>query len=298
MTPAWLWIAFTIFAAAGQTGRNAMQRELTAKLGAVGATHIRFLFGFPFAILFLVAALIETHQSLPHPPALFWLWDIGGAVSQIIGTALLLMAMEERSFVVAVAYTKTEPVFVAIMGFIFLHDPLTAPMGAAILIAVAGVALISFHRREGLGNARVAMLGLGSGFMFAISAIGYRGAILSLGLPGYLLPATFTLTVGLITQAMLLTAWLGIRSPQTLRAIMRLWRPSMLAGFMGAAASEMWFLAFALASAASVRTLGLIDVVFAQAVSRFVFKHHTTPREYAGIAILLAGAILLVLVHR
>ena len=67
---------------------------------------------------------------------------------------------------------------------------------------------------------------------------------------------------------------------------------------MGALASELWFLAFALATAASVRTLGLVDVIFAQAVSRFVFKHHTTPREFAGIGLLLAGAILLVLVQR
>jgi uncharacterized membrane protein len=80
--------------------------------------------------------------------------------------------------------------------------------------------------------------------------------------------------------------------------MMRLWRPSLFAGFMGAVASEFWFLAFALTSAANVRTLGLIDVVFAQGVSRFLFKHHTTLREYAGIAILLAGAILLVAVHR
>lgn len=31
-----LWIVFTVLAAAGQTARNAMQRELTASLGAVG----------------------------------------------------------------------------------------------------------------------------------------------------------------------------------------------------------------------------------------------------------------------
>ncbi|HEY5963819.1 MAG TPA: EamA/RhaT family transporter, partial [Xanthobacteraceae bacterium] len=46
-----LWIPFTLLAAAGQTARNAMQRELTAALGTVGATHVRFLFGFPFAIV-------------------------------------------------------------------------------------------------------------------------------------------------------------------------------------------------------------------------------------------------------
>ena len=60
---------------------------------------------------------------------------------------------------------------------------------------------------------------------------------------------------------------------------MRAWRPSLFAGFMGALASQFWFLAFALATAASVRTLALVEVLFAQAISRFVFKQPTTARE-------------------
>ena len=51
---------------------------------------------------------------------------------------------------------------------------------------------------------------------------------------------------------------------------------------------------FALATAASVRTLALVEVVFAQGVSKFVFRQKTTPAEAAGIALLLAGAILIV----
>ena len=46
----WLWVVFTLLAAGCQTVRNAMQRELTATLGTAGATHVRFLFGFPFAL--------------------------------------------------------------------------------------------------------------------------------------------------------------------------------------------------------------------------------------------------------
>ena len=46
----WLWAVFTLIAAAAQTVRNAAQRELTGTLGTVGATHVRFLFGFPFAL--------------------------------------------------------------------------------------------------------------------------------------------------------------------------------------------------------------------------------------------------------
>ena len=88
--------------------------------------------------------------------------------------------------------------------------------------------------------------------------------------------------------------WLLAFRRGTLRAIFALWKPSLLAGFAGAAASEFWFLAFALATAASVRTLALVEVVFAQAVSKFVFKQKTTLPEAVGIALLVAGAGLIV----
>jgi drug/metabolite transporter (DMT)-like permease len=290
---------FTVVAAAGQTARNAMQRELTASLGAVGATHVRFLFGFPFALLFLTTVLALNHTGLPQTNPTFWAWDVAGALSQIGGTALMLMTMTERSFVVTTAYLKTEPMFVAVLGLFFLHDPITPGMAAAIVIATLGVVLISLRGKVAeSGGLHSALYGLSAGGLFAISAIGYRGAILSLHLPGYVLGATFTLAVGLVIQAAVLSAYLALRDINVLRAIVRLWRPSLFAGFMGAAASEFWFLAFALASAASVRTLGLIDVLFAQGVSHLVFRQKTTGREAAGIVLLVAGAILLVYAHR
>ena len=294
-----LWVIFTVVAAAGQTARNAMQRELTASLGAVGATHVRFLFGFPFALLFLAGVSLFTHAALPHPDPIFWVWMVCGALTQIGGTALMLMTMTERSFVVTVAYLKTEPLFVAVLGLVFLHDPLSPGMVAAILIATAGVVLISLRTgMEATGGVRPALFGLASGGMFAISAIGYRGGILALHLPGYLMPATFTLAAGLVVQAAVLTAWLAATKPSVLVSIARLWRPSLAAGFMGSVASEFWFLAFALATAASVRTLGLIEVLFAQMVSHILFKQKTTLREAAGIVLLVAGAVLLVYSHK
>ena len=85
-----LWIVFTVLAAAGQTVRNAMQRELTAKLGTVGATHVRFLFGFPFALIFLTGVMIATGYAFPKLPPIFWPWVIVGAGAQIIATATML----------------------------------------------------------------------------------------------------------------------------------------------------------------------------------------------------------------
>ena len=99
-----------------------MQRELTQSLGTVGATHVRFLFGFPFALLFLLAVSLVTGLPLPQPGPKFWLWVLGGAFTQILATALMLAAMNKRSFVVATAYIKTEPVQVAVFGLAFLGD--------------------------------------------------------------------------------------------------------------------------------------------------------------------------------
>ncbi|AMN39191.1 DMT family transporter [Rhodoplanes sp. Z2-YC6860] len=290
-----LWIPFTLLAAAGQTARNAMQRELTATLGTVGATHVRFLFGFPFAIVFLIGVVLATGQSLPTPPAIFWPWAVLGAGAQIVATALMLATMNDRSFVVTIAYIKTEAIQAALFGLIFLGDPLTIGMAVAILIATAGVVVMSLKGKGALeGGYRPVLLGLLSGGTFAISAVGYRGAILSLGLPSFVLSATFTLTIGILLQAGLLTIYLALRDRAVISAIVKAWRPSLFAGFMGATASEFWFLAFALTSVANVRTLALVEVLFAQAISLFAFKQKIVPRDALGVVLIVVGCALLI----
>ena len=296
LDPSWLWALFTIIAAAAQTVRNATQRELTAKLGTVGATHVRFLFGFPFALIFLAAVMLALGQGLPHPPASFWPWVVAGALTQVGATALMLAAMNERSFVVVYAYIKTEPVQVALFGLVFLGDMVTPGMAAAILTATAGVIIMAV--KPGTRSSLTAtLLGLAAGAVIALSAVGFRGAILRLEGGSYVMAATVTVVVGLMLQSVLLTAYLRLRDPQVLAAIVRAWRPSLVAGFMGALASQFWFLALALATAASVRTLALVEVLFAQAISRFVFKQAMTTREAAGIVLIVIGVALLLWAH-
>jgi len=290
--PSWLWAVFTIVAAAAQTVRNAAQRELTARLGTVGATHVRFLFGFPFALIFLAGVMIALGQGLPQPPPAFWPWVVLGALTQVAATALMLAAMNDRSFVVVYAYIKTEPVQAALFGLVFLGDVVTPGMAAAILIATSGVVTMALKPGTSM-DVRATLLGLAAGAMFALSAVGFRGGILSLGLPSYVMAATFTLVVGLVMQSALLSLYLWLRNPDVLVSIMRAWRPSLFAGFMGALASQFWFLAFALATAASVRTLALVEVLFAQAISRFAFKQATTPREAVGVVLIVVGVLLL-----
>jgi drug/metabolite transporter (DMT)-like permease len=298
MVASWLWIVFTVAAAFFQTLRNAMQRELTGSLGTVGATNVRFIFGFPFALLSLIGVMLVTGVPLPHPPLSFWPWVIDGAGAQIAATALMLMAMGQRSFVVTIAYIKTEPIQVAIFGLVFLGDAVTWPLMTAILVATAGVIVMSTKPGGMVGGAKPTIIGLVSGGMFALSAIGYRGAILSLHLPNFVMAATFTLVVGLVLQSIVLSIYMAWRAQSALIAIIRAWKPSLFAGLMGALASQFWFLAFAIATAASVRTLALVEVLFAQLVSRVMFGQKTTPREAAGMVLVVAGVALLIFAER
>jgi len=236
-----------------------------------------------------------SHTLPPLPGLVFVPWVLVGALMQIAATALMLAAMGERSFVVAIAYIKTEPVQVALFGLIFLHDALTPSLAAAVIIATAGVIVMSL--KPGAGSAmsmRPTVYGLVGGTMFALSAIGYRGAILSLHDPNYVMAATFTVAIGLAVQTALLTGYLLARNRAVLRAIFAAWRPSLFAGFMGALASQFWFLGFATATAASVRTLALVEVLFAQGISRFVFKQPVSAREGLGIVLIVVGVLLLI----
>ncbi len=290
-----LWAVFTVIAAAGQVLRNAQQKELTASLGTVGATHVRFLFGLPFGLIFLAIVLLATGLPLPEFNPLMLSWTVTGALAQIGATALMLAAMRDRSFVVVTAYAKTEAMQVAVFGLLFLGDRVTLPLAAAIAVATAGVLLVSWPRSTG-GEAftwKPAALGIGSGTMFAIAAIGFRGGIRALDTPSFVIGATTTLALGLAIQTVVLTTYLFLFDRQTLVGIFRLWRPSMLAGFTGAFASQMWFLAFALETAAKVRTLALIEIPMAQILSRNLFKQTLASREALGIALIVAGVVLL-----
>ena len=294
-----LWIPFVVLASIGQTLRNAMQRGLTASLGTVGATHIRFLFGFPFSLIFLSIVIAATHDALPTPLSAFWPWLVLGALTQIVATALMLAAMNLRSFVVATAYTKTEPIQAAIFGFIFLADELTLLKMIAIIIATTGVVVTAIKPggEKGFGDLKPTLLGLSAAAGFALSAVGYRGAILNVPGTTFVTASSFTLALGLFLQTVTLTGYLLAFDRKTLAAIFRLWKPSMLAGFMGAFASQFWFLSFALTAVANVRTLALIEVLFAQGISHYSFKQKVTPRELFGIALIVVGVGVLVAVQ-
>jgi EamA-like transporter family. len=133
-----LWIPITIAAAFLQNLRSALQKHLQGSLGTRGASFVRFGYGFPVAILYVLL----LHHGFGYPyPTLNWIfvgWAVIGGLAQIYATILLVYLFSLRNFAVGTAYSKTEPVQAAIFGFVLLGENITFAAVCAIIIGVVG----------------------------------------------------------------------------------------------------------------------------------------------------------------
>lgn len=297
---AWAWIPIVVGAAFAQTIRNAAQRSLITDLGTLAATLVRFLYGLPFALVWL---LLARHLSAtgatgwPDFTLAYWFWLAGGAVSQLAATALLLQAMKQRNFIIGVAFSKTEVLQVGLFGIVALQELPSFAAVIAMVVATLGVVLLSVPRLGGaaLANWRgnAAWFGLASGACFALASVGYRGAALQLpGVSAWLIGAWGVLLAQAL-QTVLLGGWITWRQPGTMAAIGRAWRLSTVAGMMGAIASIGWMTATALRPAVDVRTLGLVEVLFSYLVSRRLFREQISRKELAGLLLVGAGVLVM-----
>ena len=292
-----LWIPITLAAAALQTARNAFQRSLTGALSPLGATYTRFVFGFPFAALYAALVLAASDAPLPAAPAAFFGWVTLGGVAQIFGTACLLKLFQLRNFGTGIAFSKSEILQVALFGMLVLGDRVSARAALAIGVATLGLLLLARGSTAlSLGASllgRPTWLGLGTGAAFAIAAVAFRAASLSLGEPSFVISAALTLVATTGLQSLLMTLYLRVREPGQIGAVLRAWRLSLLPGLSGAAASACWFSAMTLEIAAYVRMLGLVEVLFGFGVSVVSLRERPSRRELLGSALLVAAIVAL-----
>ena len=286
-----LWIPITLAAAAFQTARNAFQRGLTGDLSPLGATYTRFAFGFPFAAVY--AACLFARTGVPTPGVPFFAWVTLGGVAQILGTAALMLLFRLRSFSTGIAFSKSEILQVALVGILVLGDAVSALAALAIGVATAGLVLLSRGAGATAGDAntfgRSALLGLATGAGYAVAAVAFRAASLSLADPSFVASAAATLAASTLIQSVLMTFYLRWGEPGQLGVVFRMWRRSLLPGLTGAAASACWFTAMTIEIAAYVRMLGLVEVLFGYGVSIFALRERPTAREVSGTALLVVA---------
>jgi drug/metabolite transporter (DMT)-like permease len=295
-----LWVPLTLAASASQVVRNGAQASLTARIGTLGATQTRFVFGLPFAALFLNIAMYFGGEQLPEFDIAALGWTALGAACQIGGTATMLVVMGKRDFSVGYAYIKTEPVTVALLGVIILGDHLPALSWLAVGIVTIGVLIASAppERYRHLGGEK-AMIALGilSGTLYGLSSIAFRGGIEALEGGGFIVRALSVLVLSLAMQTAMLGCWLAVFDRDGFIGSIREWRRSFGAGLAGAVSSSLFFTAFAITPAANVRTLAIAELPIAALFSGRLTGQRTKRHELAGMLTIGAGVLLLLAAH-
>lgn len=282
-------------ASAFQVARNAAQRGLMGDAGPWGATLVRFLFGFPFAVLFATLAWAFTPHGGLHPTAAFWSVAVTGAVTQVLATAALLSAMKRSGFAVGTAWQQSSMPLTAVLGWLAFGDGLSliAWIGVAVTtLGLAALALPDALKADGKNRLAGAVFGLLSGLFFGYSLNAYRHAnlILSPGAP--LLGATATVAITQAGQSLVLAGILAWRQPAALRAVIAGWRGSLTAGFCGASASACWLLALGLAPAATVRAVGVVEAPMAALAGRRLFSERLSLAQWIAGAVTAAGVAM------
>jgi drug/metabolite transporter (DMT)-like permease len=297
------WVLITIAAAFLQNIRSVLQKHLKGVMGTSGATFVRFGFGVPFAFAFVALLVFGAGYPLPRPNPAFFGWVTLAAIAQITAQALLIQMFSHRNFTVGTAYSRTEPAQAALFGLVFLGDRVSAGTLAAIAISLVGVVLISVARSASGAAAlmrsvfsRTAALGLASGTFFGIAAVGYRAASLSLDGPNFMMQAAVTLLVAIVLQTIIMLVWMGMKSPGELARVRAAWKISAMVGLVGATASFGWFMAMTLQTAAAVKALAQVEMIFTFVSSVLVFKEHVNKLEIAGCILIVAGILVLLLV--
>ncbi|MCH2172989.1 DMT family transporter [Myxococcota bacterium] len=297
-----LWVPITIAAAFSQNIRAALQKVLKDRLSDAGATFVRFGFGLPVAIVYLLVLKSWMGSDLPDPSSAFVAFGLLGGTTQIVATFLLVRLFSLRNFAVGTAYSKTEPIQAAFFGIVLLGETPQLAAALAIAISTVGVGAISVARSEfsptGLFSSLVsppALIGLASGALFGVSAVAYRAASLALGGPGFMMQAAFTLTCVILYQTLAMVLYLAWFEPGQLTAVLRNWRPSAWVGLVGVVGSACWFTAMTIQNAAYVRALGQVELFFTAMVSWFYFRERLNRIEIAGIALIAFGIVLLLI---
>lgn len=296
-----LWIPITIFAAFFQNLRSALQKHLKGNLSDTGAAYVRFLYALPVVVVVLLLLRNTGEFSWPSVNEKFLLFCFIGGICQIIFTVLLLWMFSFKSFAVGTTFSKLEIVMIAILGGLILGDGLNAYAQLAIFISSLGLLTLS------LGQSKLSMSNLVNGLLQKTTLIGlicavflggsvvfFRGASLSLNHDSWLIAATFTLTISLLIQTLLMSVWLTIKEPGEISRVIKNWRWASATGVAGAFASLGWFTAFTLQNASFVRALGQIELVFTLIVTTVVFREKVSPMEYFGTLLIAIGILIIV----
>tara|TARA_B110001450_G_scaffold92426_1_gene87598 strand:- start:325 stop:1227 length:903 start_codon:yes stop_codon:yes gene_type:complete len=294
------WIIFTISGAFFQNLRSSLQKKLNKNLSTVASTYVRFAFALPFAILifFLNFGNFEVISKIFNQLNFLYLIIIA-SIFQIMFTFTLLYLFKFSNFVVGTSLSKTEVIQVAIFEYFLLKDTLNIFGIFGIIIATAGVIIISIKDLKLFFSnffSKTTLIGLITGLFLGLSVVFFRAAALSLkDFSSNFDKAIITLFFGLVIQTFIISIYLLVFERSEFKKFKDNKLECCLAGLTGFLATLSWFFAFTFIQASFVRALGQVEIFFSFISSKYFFKEKITVIEIFGIIIFMMGVTIMLL---
>ncbi|MBL4868704.1 MAG: EamA family transporter [Pseudomonadales bacterium] len=292
------WVFFTILAVIMQSVRTAGQKKIAQSLSAQATTLVRFLYGLPFAWLYVIAVFYFSKTDVPTLHSTFALWTICAAIAQIIATLFLVKALSIKNFAVGSALAKTEALMAAIIGACFFSENLTFIGYASVFIGMVGALVASDWKinLSDLTENKSIRYGLIAGLAFGLTSVWVREASLSLdSLP--LSSAAITLAIVVSLQTIICCAWTIVVEPKQFQLMAKKSSACFFIGITSIVGSVGWFSAMSLQNVAVVKTLGQIEFVLIFMISHFYFSEKITAKETFGIALIAVSVLLLLIFY-
>lgn len=294
------WIGVAIAAAFAQNVRSGAQRQMNRDIGATAAAYARFPYALPIPLLCLIWLLIFDRGALPTVSLGFFGFIAMSGLAQIMGTLCLVRMFSTDNFAVGTTLSKTEALIAAFFGTLLLGEALELPLLFGAITSCVGILFIaSVKGLFGAASRKLITLGLLSGMGFALGAVGFRGAILSLDGGTPVGRCLLAISIMLTLQTVLVLSLLRLNgSGSGLGALVRAWRIGFVVGVASLLATVGWFFALSWQETGYVRAVAQVELVFALITSYLVFGERATRQELFGIALIVAGVLLALLGSR
>ena len=299
-----IWIFAATFAAACQTARSAFQKNMISKLGEYGAAYIRFCYALPFTTLIWLTWISIPSNNIPDLSIYSIVMCLVGSIFQVLFTYVLMKVFSHKNFATGIAFSKTEVILIAGLEIILLSAAFSISIMFGIILGVISVLLLSYAKKaDSVSKTFILLLksimsigtlvGLLSGLLLAGSVVAFRVSIISVDAP-LLDKSLFISFIAIVFQTIFVGFYLFINKRNEFQAVIKYWKPSLPAGLCGTGATFGWFVAFGLTTAAEVRAVGQIELIFSILLSVLFFKEKIKKTELTGI-ILLGLSILIII---
>lgn len=238
------------------------------------------------ALILLVYLAITDRNKLKIALKDLWMFIGTGLLSLTFFSYCYFTSIVESGTAVAVVLLYTSPAFVMIMSFIFFKEKLNATKGIALVMTMAGCALVAGIAG---GAARLSMrgllLGLGAGFGYALYSI----------FAGFALKKYSSLTITFYTFLLSGIALLTIRNPYAIvnRVDISLW-PYMLG--LVVIATVLPYITYTVGMSrmeiGKAAVLVTVEPLVGALIGVFVWGEAMSPMKLLGIVLILVSVVI------